>query len=105
VQEKPYLVAFLRPAHGDPQGPDRDRRPRHGRLRRRQAAIAISPDIPDETAQVLDQSKDPGRLGDIVAATWTCRPRSGALAAVESDVAERLRRLLVLLQRKSSSSR
>jgi hypothetical protein len=25
--------------------------------------IAISPDIPDETAQVLDQNKDPGAPG------------------------------------------
>ena len=36
--------------------------------------IAISPDIPDETAQVLDQHKDPGRLGDIVAATVDLSP-------------------------------
>src|SRR3569623_575712 len=50
--------------------------------------IAISPDIPDETAQVLDQHKDPARLGDIVA------------APVDLSPAERVRRLLVLLQRK-----
>ena len=31
--------------------------------------IAISPDIPDEAAQILDQNKDPARLGDITAAT------------------------------------
>ena len=62
--------------------------------------IAISPDIPDETAQVLDQHKDPGRLGDIVAATVDLSPEERASLLVESDVAERLRRLLVLLQRK-----
>jgi ATP-dependent Lon protease len=62
--------------------------------------IAISPDIPDETAQVLDQNKDPGRLGDIVAATVDLSPDERASLLVESDVAERLRRLLVLLQRK-----
>src|ERR1700690_1647967 len=62
--------------------------------------IAISPDIPDETAQVFDQSKDPGRLGDIVAATVDLSPEERASLLVESDVAERLRRLLVLLQRK-----
>jgi ATP-dependent Lon protease len=62
--------------------------------------IAISPDIPDETAQVLDQNKDPGRLGDIVAATVDLSPEERASLLVESDVAERLRRLLVLLQRK-----
>ena len=62
--------------------------------------IAISPDIPDETAQVLDQNKDPGRLGDIAAATVDLSPEERASLLVESDVAERLRRLLVLLQRK-----
>jgi len=67
--------------------------------------IAISPDIPDETAQVLDQSKDPGRLGDIVAATVDLSPEERASLLVESDVAERLRRLLVLCSARSSSSR
>jgi len=62
--------------------------------------IAISPDIPDETAQVLDQHKDPARLGDIVAATVDLSPEERASLLVEVDVAERLRRLLVLLQRK-----
>ena len=62
--------------------------------------IAISPDIPDETAQVLDQHKDPARLGDIVAATVDLSPEERASLLVEADVAERLRRLLVLLQRK-----
>ena len=40
--------------------------------------IAISPDIPDETAQVLDQHKDPARLGDIVAATLDLSPEERA---------------------------
>src|SRR4029079_10117289 len=43
---------------------------------------------------------DPGRLGDIVAATVDLSPDERASLLVESDVAERLRRLLVLLQRK-----
>jgi len=41
--------------------------------------IAISPDIPDETAQVLDQHKDPARLGDKVdkePPRWIYRPRN-----------------------------
>ena len=49
---------------------------------------------------MLDQNKDPGRLGDIVAATVDLSPDERASLLVESDVAERLRRLLVLLQRK-----
>ena len=38
TQEKPYLVASYESLRGDSQGPDRDRRAGHGRLRRRQAA-------------------------------------------------------------------
>ena len=62
--------------------------------------IAISPDIPDEAAQILDQNKDPARLGDITAATVDLSAEERASLLVEVDVAERLRRLLVLLQRK-----
>src|ERR1700690_3271505 len=62
--------------------------------------IAISPDIPDEAAQILDQNKDPARLGDITAATVDLSAEEAASLLVEGDVAERLRRLLVLLQRK-----
>ncbi len=62
--------------------------------------ISISPDIPDEAAQILDQNKDPARLGDIVAATVDLSSEERASLLVEIDVAERLRRLLVLLQRK-----
>ena len=62
--------------------------------------ISISPDIPDEAAQILDQNKDPARLGDITAATVDLSSEERASLLVEVDVAERLRRLLVLLQRK-----
>src|ERR671928_212124 len=62
--------------------------------------IDISPDIPDEAAQILDQNKDPARLGDITAATVDLSSEERASLLVEVDVAERLRRLLVLLQRK-----
>ncbi len=62
--------------------------------------IAISPDIPDEAAQILDQNKDPARLGDIAAATVDLSSEERAALLIELDVAERLRRLLVLLQRK-----
>ena len=66
--------------------------------------IAISPDIPDETAQVLDQHKDPARLGDIVAATVDLSPEERASLLVEVDVAERLRRLLGAAAAQGASS-
>jgi ATP-dependent Lon protease len=62
--------------------------------------IAISPDIPDEAAQVLDQNKDPARMGDVVAATVDLSSEERASLLIEPNVTDRLRRLLVLLQRK-----
>ena len=100
TQEKPYLVATYEPLveiRKDPIEIDGLGMAVYDVAKQ---LIAISPDIPDETAQVLDQNKDPGRLGDIVAATVDLSPDERASLLVESDVAERLRRLLVLLQRK-----
>jgi len=100
VQEKPYLVASFEPlveARKDPIEIDGLGMAVYDVSKQ---LIAISPDIPDETAQVLDQHKDPARLGDIVAATVDLSPEERASLLVEIDVAERLRRLLVLLQRK-----
>jgi ATP-dependent Lon protease len=100
VQEKPYLVASFEPlveVRKDPIEIDGLGMAVYDVSKQ---LIAISPDIPDETAQVLDQHKDPARLGDIVAATVDLSPEERASLLVEIDVAERLRRLLVLLQRK-----
>ena len=100
VQEKPYLVASFGPLTEIRKDPIEIDGLGMAVYDVAKQLIAISPDIPDETAQVLDQSKDPGRLGDIVAATVDLSPEERASLLVESDVAERLRRLLVLLQRK-----
>src|SRR3954471_23630731 len=100
TQEKPYLVASYEPLveiRKDPIEIDGLGMAVYDVAKQ---LIAISPDIPDETAQVLDQHKDPARLGDIVAATVDLSPEERASLLVEVDVAERLRRLLVLLQRK-----
>jgi len=100
VQEKPYLVAAFGPLTEIRKDPIEIDGLGMAVYDVAKQLIAISPDIPDETAQVLDQSKDPGRLGDIVAATVDLSPEERASLLIESDVAERLRRLLVLLQRK-----
>jgi ATP-dependent Lon protease len=100
TQEKPYLLAAYEPlveVRKDPIEIDGLGMAVYDVAKQ---LIAISPDIPDETAQMLDQHKDPGRLGDVVAATVDLSPEERASLLVESDVAERLRRLLVLLQRK-----
>ena len=100
VQEKPFLVATYDPLveiRKDPIEIDGLGMAVYDVAKQ---LIAISPDIPDEAAQILDQNKDPARLGDIAAATVDLSAEERASLLVEVDVAERLRRLLVLLQRK-----
>jgi ATP-dependent Lon protease len=100
VQEKPFLVASYEPlveVRKDPIEIDGLGMAVYDVAKQ---LIAISPDIPDEAAQILDQNKDPARLGDITAATVDLSAEERASLLVEVDVAERLRRLLVLLQRK-----
>jgi ATP-dependent Lon protease len=99
-QEKPYLVAAYEPLveiRKDPIEIDGLGMAVYDVAKQ---LISISPDIPDEAAQILDQNKDPARLGDITAATVDLSSEERASLLVEVDVAERLRRLLVLLQRK-----
>ena len=100
TQEKPYLLAQFDPLTEIRKDPIEIDGLGMAVYDVSKQLIAISPDIPDETAQVLDQHKDPARLGDIVAATVDLSPEERASLLVEADVAERLRRLLVLLQRK-----
>src|ERR1017187_4983960 len=100
IQEKPFLVASYEPLveiRKDPIEIDGLGMAVYDVAKQ---LIAISPDIPDEAAQILDQNKDPARLGDITAATVDLSAEERASLLVEVDVAERLRRLLVLLQRK-----
>ncbi len=100
TQEKPFLVAAYEPLveiRKDPIEIDGLGMAVYDVAKQ---LISISPDIPDEAAQILDQNKDPARLGDITAATVDLSSEERASLLVEVDVAERLRRLLVLLQRK-----
>jgi ATP-dependent Lon protease len=100
VQEKPFLTASYEPLveiRKDPIEIDGLGMAVYDVAKQ---LISISPDIPDEAAQILDQNKDPARLGDITAATVDLSSEERASLLVEVDVAERLRRLLVLLQRK-----
>jgi ATP-dependent Lon protease len=60
--------------------------------------IALSPDIPDETGQILDAIREPSRLADIASANLdqSTEERMGLLA--ELDVAKRLKKVLESLQ-------
>ena len=99
-QEKPFLVANYEPVAEIRKDPIEIDGLGMAVYDVAKQLISISPDIPDEAAQILDQNKDPARLGDITAATVDLSSEERASLLVEIDVAERLRRLLVLLQRK-----
>jgi ATP-dependent Lon protease len=99
-QEKPFLVASYEPLNELRKDPIEIDGLGMAVYDVAKQLISISPDIPDEAAQILDQNKDPARLGDITAATVDLSSEERASLLVEIDVAERLRRLLVLLQRK-----
>jgi ATP-dependent Lon protease len=99
-QEKPFLLATFEPLHEARKDPIEIDGLGMAVYDVAKQLISISPDIPDEAAQILDQNKDPARLGDITAATVDLSSEERASLLVEVDVAERLRRLLVLLQRK-----
>ncbi|MBK8481413.1 MAG: LON peptidase substrate-binding domain-containing protein [Proteobacteria bacterium] len=61
--------------------------------------VAISPDIPDEAGALLDQIRDPARMGDVAAANieGTTAEKMELLELL--DVPQRLREVLTRLQR------
>ncbi|MDZ4695185.1 MAG: endopeptidase La [Deltaproteobacteria bacterium] len=100
VQEKPFMIAQYESAREIRKDPIEIDGLGMAVYDVAKQLIAISPDIPDEAAQVLDQNKDPARMGDVVAATVDLSSEERASLLIEPNVTDRLRRLLVLLQRK-----
>jgi ATP-dependent Lon protease len=76
VQEKPYLTASFEPLTEIRKDPIEIDGLGMAVYDVAKQLIAISPDIPDETAQVLDQHKDPARLTSSPRRS-TYRPKSG----------------------------
>jgi ATP-dependent Lon protease len=62
--------------------------------------IALSPEIPDEAGGVLDQIKDPGRLGDLAAANLEMSAEERLSLLAEPSVKVRLERVLAALRHK-----
>jgi ATP-dependent Lon protease len=62
--------------------------------------IALSPDIPDENAQILDAIREPARLADIASAGIDQTTDERVLLLAELDVEVRLRKVLAALQHK-----
>ena len=60
--------------------------------------IALSPDIPDETGQILDAIREPSRLADIASANIEQSTDERMLLLGELDVPRRLKKVLESLQ-------
>jgi ATP-dependent Lon protease len=60
--------------------------------------IELSPEIPDEAAQVVDQLREPGKLADLAAANVELPAEERMALLSEPDVAERLKKVLAHLQ-------
>jgi ATP-dependent Lon protease len=60
--------------------------------------IALSPDIPDETGQILDAIREPSRLADIASANLEQSTDDRVALLSELDVAARLKKVLESLQ-------
>ncbi|HZS37965.1 MAG TPA: endopeptidase La, partial [Polyangia bacterium] len=60
--------------------------------------IGLSPDIPDENAQVLDAVREPSRLADLAAASLELPTEERIALLGELDVTARLKRVLEALQ-------
>jgi ATP-dependent Lon protease len=62
--------------------------------------IALAPDIPDETAQLLDNVRDPSRLADLSSANLEQSAEARMQFLGELDVPTRLKNVLSALQRR-----
>jgi ATP-dependent Lon protease len=62
--------------------------------------IALSPDIPDENAQVIDAVRDPSRLADLAIANLDQSADDRMALLGELDVSARLKKILAALQHK-----
>jgi ATP-dependent Lon protease len=60
--------------------------------------IALSPDIPDENATVIEAIREPSRLADIACANLEQTTEERMVLLSELDVSERLRKVLAALQ-------
>jgi len=60
--------------------------------------IALSPDIPDENATVIDAIREPSRLADVACANLDLSTDERMALLAELDVVERLKRVLAALQ-------
>ena len=101
TQEQPYLVAdaeMVNEAYGTA---DESAQLEGMAMSVRDVArqvIELSPDIPDEAAQMLDSIKDPSRLADVAASNLDLSTEDRTALLAELDVGTRLAKVLTQLQ-------
>ncbi|HEX8951533.1 MAG TPA: endopeptidase La [Polyangia bacterium] len=97
-QVAPYLMADVHPVEElGAQSPEADGLAMAVRDTTKRV-IALSPDIPDETAQILDAIREPSRLADIASANLEQSTDERMQLLGELDVPTRLKKVLELLQ-------
>jgi ATP-dependent Lon protease len=99
-QEAPYITAEVEPIP-EPVAAAQSAEVQGLAMSVREAAkqvIELSPEIPDEAAQVLDAAREPGRLADLAAANLDLPTEERIAILSELDVGARLARVLGHLQ-------
>jgi ATP-dependent Lon protease len=97
-QVVPYLMADVHPVlEGDALSPEADGLAMAVRDTAKRV-IALSPDIPDETGQILDAIREPSRLADIASANLDQSTDERMALLAELDVPRRLKKVLEALQ-------
>ena len=97
-QIAPYLMADVHPVNeSGAQSPEADGLAMAVRDTCKRV-IALSPDIPDETGQILDAIREPSRLADIASANLEQSTDERMTLLGELDVPKRLKKVLESLQ-------
>jgi ATP-dependent Lon protease len=100
-QTQPFLVAEAEPVVEQLGTPEEIANLEGLALSVREAArqvIELSPEIPDEAAQMLDAVRDPSRLADMAASNLDLSTEERMALLGETDVAARLAKVLAQLQ-------
>ncbi|HEX4461353.1 MAG TPA: endopeptidase La [Polyangia bacterium] len=97
-QVQPYLMADVHPVEErNAESPEADGLALAVRDTCKKV-IALSPDIPDETGQILDGIREPSRLADVASANLEQSTEERIALLAELDVPKRLKKVLESLQ-------
>jgi ATP-dependent Lon protease len=98
AKTEPYLVARVDDVHEVVKDPTEIEGLAMAVREAAKQVIELSPEIPDEAAQVVEQVREPGRLADLAAANVELPTEERITLLSELDIAERLKKVLAHLQ-------